>query len=420
MKPKLLNLSMLYVEDDERTRAVLSEVFKNTVKNLYVAKDGLEALKLFQEKHIQLIISDLKMPNMNGNELCSEVKKINPSVHFILLTAYNDNNLLIEAIDSGVDKFLQKPLGKKKLFLLLDEIYKKITNKFQLEKSTFYLKEVEKIAHLSYWDINIDAKDMVFSPEVLELFSLQNQKNSLIDYKTLSNVVEDTDKSRFLDIFEKRVYEEDINEVVVLKDTNNTKTYINIIAKRWESSIYGNEHVIGIFQDVSGCEVQKLTLLKECQSDPMLKISNKKQVLLELENLIGSSERYGHSIGVAFIDIDNFKTINDNYGHLVADNILVELSTLIECNIRNSDMFGRWGGDEFVLITTHSTPDATIILGEKILSKIKRHMWSEGINLTISMGIAFYEVGDNVKELLNRADLKMLEAKKSGKNRCYH
>ncbi|MCD6191563.1 MAG: response regulator, partial [Sulfurimonas sp.] len=128
MKPKLLNLSMLYVEDDERTRAVLSEVFKNTVKNLYVAKDGLEALKLFQEKHIQLIISDLKMPNMNGNELCSEVKKINPSVHFILLTAYNDNNLLIEAIDSGVDKFLQKPLGKKKLFLLLDEIYKKITN----------------------------------------------------------------------------------------------------------------------------------------------------------------------------------------------------------------------------------------------------------------------------------------------------
>ena len=152
----------------------------------------------------------------------------------------------------------------------------------------------------------------------------------------------------------------------------------------------------------------------------MLKISNKKQVLLELENLIESSERYGHPIGAVFIDIDNFKTINDNYGHLIADNILVEFSTFIESNIRNSDMFGRWGGDEFVLVTTHNTSDTTIILGEKILSKIKGHMWSEGINLTVSMGIAFYEAGDDVDKLLHRADLKMLEAKKSGKNRCYY
>lgn len=270
MKPKLLNLSMIYVEDDEDTRTALSEVFRNKVKNLYVAKDGLEALKLFKEKHIQLVISDLEMPNMNGNELCSELKKINSSVNFILLTAHNDNNLLIEAIESGVDKFLQKPLGKKKLFLLLDEIYKKITNKFQLEKSTFYLKEIEKIAHLSYWDVNINARDIVFSPGVLELFSLQNQKNSIIDYKTLSNVVESADKSRFIDIFEKRVYEEDINEIVLIKDTNNTKRYINIVAKRWESSIYGDEYIIGIFQDVSSFEVQKLTLLKECQSDRSL------------------------------------------------------------------------------------------------------------------------------------------------------
>ena len=71
---------------------------------------------------------------------------------------------------------------------------------------------------------------------------------SIIDYKTLSNVVESADKSRFIDIFEKRVYEEDINEIVLIKDTNNTKRYINIVAKRWESSIYGDEYIIGIFK----------------------------------------------------------------------------------------------------------------------------------------------------------------------------
>ena len=81
MNTQLLNITLLYVEDDEDTRVALSEVFKKKVKKLYVAKDGVEALELFKQHNIHIVISDLMMPEMDGNELCSEIKKLNHLVH---------------------------------------------------------------------------------------------------------------------------------------------------------------------------------------------------------------------------------------------------------------------------------------------------------------------------------------------------
>ena len=175
-------------------------------------------------------------------------------------------------------------------------------------------------------------------------------------------------------------------------------------------------YVVGMFQDISRYEEQRLAILKYSQSDPVLHVDNKKTITLKLDNLIKSSIRYGHPVAALFFDIDDFKSINDNNGHLVADDILVELVELIKTNIRQSDNFGRWGGDEFIIITAHSSPDEDIKLAQKILKKVKEKQWLNKINLTVSIGISFYEVGDDALSLINRADFEMLEAKKDGKN----
>jgi len=419
MISEFINLTLLYVEDDEDTRKNMLEVLQHKVKNVYVAKDGLEALETFKNNNIHFVISDYQMPKMNGNELCSEIKKISPDTHFVLLTAYNDSELLIKAIDSGVDKFLQKPIKAKKLFTIIDDINAVVLNKYKLEKSTVCLREAEKIALLSYWDINLTNNVMTFSKESKELFQLDTNEN--ISYKDFTEKVIEEDRVKFLEIFENRLYtDEYIDEVVTIINNKGKHIYIHLIAKKWKSSICGKKHIIGLFQDVTHYELQKIKLLEESLSDPMLKIANKKLIIKELENSIKSSKRYGHSIGVIFFDIDNFKHINDKYGHLVADDILVELTSIIKTGIRQSDQFGRWGGDEFVLISGYSSPEATIELAQKILDKIKVNNWSNSINLTVSIGISFYEVGDSVKSLISRADTKMYEAKKLGKNRyCY-
>jgi diguanylate cyclase (GGDEF)-like protein len=392
-KDFLNTLTILYVEDDADTRKSLTELFQNKVNKLYVAKDGDEALEIFKQHTIHFIISDYRMPNMNGTELCAKVKELNFHTCFVLLTAYNDTGLLIDAIDSGVDKFIQKPVDSEKLFNTMSAIEIKIMNKFKLEKSTICLQEAEHIALLSYWEVNINYKDIL-------------------------SIVSTEDKVKFIEIFEIRVFQDDkIDEIITINKTNDEKIYIHIIAKRWTSSACGGKHVVGMFQDVSHYELQKIKLIKESQLDTLLNIRNKKYILLELEYLIDSSRRYGHPIGVIFFDIDDFKAINDKYGHLIADDILIELSNLIKCDIRKSDLFGRWGGDEFVIITGHSSQHATIELAQKVTNKTIEHKWLYDISLTVSMGLSFYEDGDDINTLLHRADLKMLEAKKDGKNR---
>ena len=419
MNHELLNLTLLYVEDDISTRNTLSEVFKLKVKNVLVAEDGVEALEIFNKNKIHFVISDYQMPNMNGNELCKKIKQIDQSVVFVLLTAFNHTNLLIDSIEVGVDKFLQKPINSKQLFLIIDNIYAKILDQFRLEKSTVCLQEAERIALLSYWDVNLNNNIIHFSDEAKELFSIENENR--VDYKELSQRVKIEDQEKFIDIFQYRIFkDENIDEIVSIRNKENRFIYIHVVAKKWKSSVCGSNHIIGLFQDVSHFETQKLRLLKESQCDPMLGISNKKYLIVELESLIQSSKRYGHNIGVIFFDIDDFKTINSDYGHLVADDILLELATLIKSDIRQSDEFGRWGGDEFVIITGYSSEKSTIEFAKKIQKKIQSNKWASNINLKISMGLSFYEFNDDAYKLINRADKKMYKAKSTGKNKfCF-
>jgi diguanylate cyclase (GGDEF)-like protein len=193
--------------------------------------------------------------------------------------------------------------------------------------------------------------------------------------------------------------------------------YVRIATSRLKSSACGDMYAIGLLQDISRYEEKRLELLKDSRTDPMLGIDNKKFFVSELENLINASIRYGYPVGVIFFDIDDFKDINDKNGHLVADKILIEFVEVIKKNIRQSDYFGRWGGDEFVLATGHSSQEEDIRLAQKLLGIIKNYSWINGIKMTISMGIAFYTVGNTSEYLINKADLKMYEAKKLGKNR---
>jgi len=408
-----LDLTLLYVEDEKDTREKLSEVFAHKVKTLYVAEDGVQALEIFKKHHIHIIISDYQMPNMDGNELCHRIKEINKHTYFILLTAFNDSEILIKSIDVGVDKFLRKPVQALKLFQTIDDVYTKLINNFNLERSTVCLQEAEKIANLSYWDVNLSRNELYFSKEVYELFNVKDESN----YRVLSELVLSDYRDKFLDIFDNKIFtEKEINTIVAIENEENKPIYLKISAKRWKSSFCGKWHLIGIFQDITTYEVQRLKLLKKSQSDPVLKVFNKDFIINQLDNLIKSSKRYGHPIGLIFFDIDNFKGINDVHGHVIADCILLQLTQLIKKNIRQSDIFGRWGGDEFVIINSHTNPDSVIILVNKILNKINDCIWKEDIKVTISAGVAFYKAGDDVNSIVERADSKMLEAKRAGKN----
>ncbi|WP_044415930.1 EAL domain-containing response regulator [Halarcobacter anaerophilus] len=119
----LKNITILYAEDEEALREITLNILKGFTKKQLVAKNGAEGLELFKqnESEIDLIITDVNMPVMNGLEMIREIKKINPNIPIIVATAFSNTEYLLEAIDIGVDKYVLKPIDMKKLLQLMSQ-----------------------------------------------------------------------------------------------------------------------------------------------------------------------------------------------------------------------------------------------------------------------------------------------------------
>lgn len=115
-------LSVLYVEDDSITRIEVSKYLENRVQKLLVATNGQEGLKLYQENPTDVVITDIRMPIMDGLEMVRAIKEFQKPKAIVVTTAYNETDLLIECIDVGVNKFLLKPLVLHKLDSILQSI----------------------------------------------------------------------------------------------------------------------------------------------------------------------------------------------------------------------------------------------------------------------------------------------------------
>lgn len=119
----LKNISILYVEDEKDLREVTHEILKSFTKNQYIAENGQEGLELFKKykKNIDLIVTDINMPILNGLEMAKEIKNINPNIPIIITTAFSNKEYLLESIDIGIDKYVLKPIDIAKLLQAMSQ-----------------------------------------------------------------------------------------------------------------------------------------------------------------------------------------------------------------------------------------------------------------------------------------------------------
>jgi diguanylate cyclase (GGDEF)-like protein len=158
--------------------------------------------------------------------------------------------------------------------------------------------------------------------------------------------------------------------------------------------------------------------------DRLTGIANRETLLTTLVAEVERAARHHTWLSVAFIDIDRFKPINDTHGHNSGDAILRQVASLIADNIRGSDLLGRYGGEEFMLILPETQPDEAVVLAEKLRNLVAgRSLLIAGhqrLQVTISVGVAG-EVGSQlqVDALVDQADAAMYAAKQLGRNRTY-
>ena len=138
------------------------------------------------------------------------------------------------------------------------------------------------------------------------------------------------------------------------------------------------------------------------------------------ETLISESHRtnrFSHDFGVIMIDIDYFKKVNDEFGHQIGDKVLQELSHIIKSNSRATDIVGRWGGEEFLIISTETNLDELLSLANKLRNKICSYKFINGEYKTASFGVSIYHKNENINALIKRADEALYKAKENGRNK---
>ncbi len=152
-------------------------------------------------------------------------------------------------------------------------------------------------------------------------------------------------------------------------------------------------------------------------SDSLTGLFNHKYIIERLGKEIAEARRYGNHLSIIMLDIDHFKKVNDTYGHQVGDDILLGVSNIIQETLREVDIAGRYGGEEFLLILTYTDLQGAIICARRIRENIERMSWQvTGLKVTISAGVA--SLGEeNSSRLVEKADLLMYKAKSGGRNR---
>jgi diguanylate cyclase (GGDEF)-like protein len=159
-------------------------------------------------------------------------------------------------------------------------------------------------------------------------------------------------------------------------------------------------------------------LAKRASIDILTGAYNRMQCNYFLQAEISRVNRYGGTFSVIYIDIDHFKTINDQYGHPVGDAVLSAFSAVIATLNRTSDIFSRYGGEEFLIITHETNASNATSHAERLRAEIELYPFATIDKLTCSFGVTEFRKGvDSVKTLIKRADDALYKAKESGRNR---
>jgi len=154
--------------------------------------------------------------------------------------------------------------------------------------------------------------------------------------------------------------------------------------------------------------------------DRLTQLANRNHIETELEMRFEERKRYGVPFGILFMDIDHFKRFNDTYGHDVGDNVLRYVAKTFIENSRPFDLYGRWGGEEFIGIIRNITAKDLENLGNRLRLLVEASYILDGNNqlhVTISIGATLVKQGDTVDTLLKRADDLLYRSKMSGRNR---
>jgi diguanylate cyclase (GGDEF)-like protein/PAS domain S-box-containing protein len=272
------------------------------------------------------------------------------------------------------------------------------------------------------WDWDIASGELFFSPQLKRMLGYGPDEMAPV-LATWRDNIHPEDAPRVVALLQEHLDDRQVRFEAEyrLRNRNGVHLWVHDIGRVCDRDAAGRPvRAVGMVRDVTARKQLEERLRSLASQDPLTGLPNRRHGMAYLEGELARAQRQGHSVGLAMIDVDHFKSVNDVHGHDVGDHVLCRVAAALASAGRVSDMVCRWGGEEFVIIAPDTELTQMATVAEKARLALREAFAADsGLEpVTISVGVAAAQGTATVaKHLIARADLALYEAKQAGRDR---
>ena len=450
---------VLIVDDEEGIRNLLRLTLVEEGFDVAVAFNGKEAAEKLKTESFDVLLTDIKMPIMDGIELLKMARELNPEIAAILITGFPsidtvrdarrllafdyivkpfDPNTVLNCINAALTRRtiahdLEKSVQKPKILVVDDEPL--ITNLFEASlREEGYPVEIadngkRAMERFLHGDFNVVITD-VNMPE-MDGRTLLNSLKSVRPEVIVIVITGDPSVDSAIETMRMGAYD-------YITKPIDPDIVINVIKRAWDkqSLEMQKKDLLKRLQDANLSLTDANEKLRTAQNtfktlaftDELTKLYNRRFFNEILQKEFAKAKRYQYPLSIIMLDIDRFKTFNDKYGHPTGDIVLETVAGVLKRTARESDIVARYGGEEFSILLINTKKNSSIELAERVRTAVEKTTVDTdygNLRVTISLGIGLMEntaaTVNLPEELFNQADAALLMAKQTGRNRvCSH
>jgi diguanylate cyclase (GGDEF)-like protein len=396
---ELLKLTILYVDDEHTYRESIKNLLEDRVKEIYISDNGESGLKSYKEYKPDIVITDIKMPFVDGISMVKAIKSINPNTKIVYVNEYTESDILLHTIESGVDYFITKPMSKKSL----DNALAKIVNNIIFDKksvensmqSKYILDSLSNMSALVTKDSILDCnRSLLDFCDYLTLDKLKDNIKSIDELfiKRDDYIYSSVDKD-WID----RCFDNSIEHKVLMYNKNLK-----------ENRVYKIDIAPYIIQDttpkyvISFTDITSLEVDNSKGRDPISDIYDRKFISNQLENYIEYYKDTKKHFSIIVFKVTNLAEHNLKHGDASGDEVLSTVMDIIKSILNTHFSIGRLSGAKFLILAPLVDTDRALYISKNIKTKL-----STIENIEYSINCCEYDKKESSYELLQRAISKL-------------
>ena len=450
---------VLVVDDDQLIREMTRDALAQEGFRVHLATSGTEALEwLGRNGPVELLLTDLSMREMDGFELMEQVRRDWPSTEVVVLTGYASLESALQAMRLGAADYLRKPVTAPEIvycvkrtllqrhLLSENEALRSCIQAFEATRSLASCLETSDVLPLAL-DIILRVVNRTMAVGILAHSEQARPSEGVhlrgFPVEGVPHLRESIQREKLFDLASLESEGGcDVASQALLTQLGCLAEGESVLGLpvRLDGSVTGGIWVLPAGQPFNPDEIHRAELVatqselalinadrfvqarERAFVDDVTGLYNARYLLSALDREVSRATRAGSQLSVLFLDLDRFKNVNDQFGHLVGSRVLMELGQLLHRQIRAIDTVGRYGGDEFTILLSDTDQDKALEVAERIRRTVEDARFGADrglqLSLTLSIGVASYPGNGQTSEmLLDLADKAMYLGKALGRNK---